>query len=173
ARRGGELSAAQIRPKLSRAAGAARRHREPHCRGAPALHQVDPGIQHARAPVPDQCDRDGLRLQTEAAILSRGRESDRQATHGRLRHQEMIFPCPPVKGGVSRRRARGLVFLLAFLVPLIAAAAEIPPLKARVTDLTGTLSAEQRSAPEQTLAEFERRKGAQLAVLMVATTQPE
>ena len=85
----------------------------------------------------------------------------------------MIFPCPPVKGGVSRRRMGAFVFLLAFLVPLIVAAADIPPLKSRVTDLTGTLSAEQRSALEQTLAEFERRKGAQLAVLMVATTQPE
>jgi len=59
------------------------------------------------------------------------------------------------------------------LVPFLLWAAEIPPLTARVTDLTGTLTAEQRSALEQTLAEFERRKGAQLAVLMVATTQPE
>jgi uncharacterized protein len=63
--------------------------------------------------------------------------------------------------------------LLVLLVPFLLGAAEIPPLKARVTDLTGTLTAEQRSALEQTLAEFERRKGAQLAVLMVPTTQPE
>lgn len=49
----------------------------------------------------------------------------------------------------------------------------MPPLKARVNDLTGTLSAEQRAALEQTLAEFEKRKGAQIAVLLVPTTRPE
>src|SRR5258708_6124926 len=66
-----------------------------------------------------------------------------------------------------------MVLFLALLVPLLAWAAEIPPLKARVTDLTGTLSAQQKSALEQSLAEFETRKGAQIAVLMVPTTQPE
>ncbi|HYT47964.1 MAG TPA: YgcG family protein [Burkholderiales bacterium] len=60
-----------------------------------------------------------------------------------------------------------------FLVAVAAAQIAVPPLKARVTDLTGTLSAQQRSALEQTLAEFERRKGAQVAVLMVPSTQPE
>lgn len=65
--------------------------------------------------------------------------------------------------------------LPALLLSLAAAAsaAEIPPLKARVTDLTGTLSAQQRDALEQTLAEFETRKGAQIAVLMLPSTQPE
>ena len=66
---------------------------------------------------------------------------------------------------------RGL--LLALLLPLAVLAADIPPLKARVTDLTGTLSAEQRDALEQTLAEFEARKGAQIAVLLVPSTEPE
>ncbi|HYL91504.1 MAG TPA: YgcG family protein [Burkholderiales bacterium] len=55
----------------------------------------------------------------------------------------------------------------------MAAAADIPPLKARVNDLTGTLNAQQSAALEQTLAEFEARKGAQIAVLLVATSQPE
>jgi uncharacterized protein len=64
-------------------------------------------------------------------------------------------------------------FLLALLLPLAALAAEIPPLKARVTDLTGTLSAQQRDALEKTLAEFEAHKGAQIAVLMLPSTQPE
>ena len=49
----------------------------------------------------------------------------------------------------------------------------VPPLSARVTDLTGTLTAEQQSALEQKLAAFEARKGSQLAVLMVPTTAPE
>jgi len=66
-----------------------------------------------------------------------------------------------------------VVLFLALLIPLLAWAAEIPPLKSRVTDLTGTLSAQQKSALEQSLAEFETRKGPQIAVLMVPTTQPE
>jgi len=49
----------------------------------------------------------------------------------------------------------------------------VPPLSARVTDLTGTLTAEQRQALETRLQEFEARKGAQIAVLLVPTTQPE
>jgi uncharacterized protein len=49
----------------------------------------------------------------------------------------------------------------------------IPPLTARVTDLTGTLSAAQRAALEQKLAAFEAAKGSQLAVLIVPTTHPE
>ncbi|MGH8243260.1 MAG: TPM domain-containing protein [Steroidobacteraceae bacterium] len=49
----------------------------------------------------------------------------------------------------------------------------IPPLEARVTDLTGTLTSAERSALEQKLAAFEARKGAQIAVLLVPTTEPE
>ena len=49
----------------------------------------------------------------------------------------------------------------------------IPKLAARVTDLTGTLTAEQQGALEQKLAAFESAKGTQLAVLIVPTTQPE
>jgi uncharacterized protein len=70
-------------------------------------------------------------------------------------------------------RGAAAFLLLAVLLPLIAWAADIPPLKARVTDLTNTLNAQQRAALEQTLAEFEARKGAQIAVLIVPTTQPE
>jgi len=49
----------------------------------------------------------------------------------------------------------------------------VPPLKSRVTDLTATLSSAQQAALEQTLAAFEARKGSQIAVLLVPTTQPE
>jgi uncharacterized protein len=49
----------------------------------------------------------------------------------------------------------------------------VPPLKQRVTDLTGTLDAQQMQALESKLAQFEKAKGAQLAVLIVSTTQPE
>jgi len=49
----------------------------------------------------------------------------------------------------------------------------IPKLSARVTDLTGTLTAEQQATLEDKLRAFEARKGAQIAVLVVATTEPE
>ena len=49
----------------------------------------------------------------------------------------------------------------------------VPPLKSRVADLTGTLTAQQQATIEQNLAAFEKRKGTQIAVLIVPTTQPE
>lgn len=49
----------------------------------------------------------------------------------------------------------------------------IPPLKAHVNDLTGTLDAGQVQALEGELAALEQRKGAQLGVLIVPTTKPE
>ena len=80
-------------------------------------------------------------------------------------------------------RARGgWLKALAWIVPALAllifpalarAEVPVPKLNARVTDLTNTLSAEQRQALETRLAEFEARKGAQIAVLLVPTTQPE
>ena len=68
--------------------------------------------------------------------------------------------------------AAGLV--LALLAPLSAALAQIalPPV-ARVTDLTGTLTVQQQGAISQTLAAFETRKGSQIAVVIVPTTEPE
>jgi uncharacterized protein len=49
----------------------------------------------------------------------------------------------------------------------------IPALQARVTDLTATLDATQRQTLETELAALEQRKGAQLAVLIVPSTEPE
>lgn len=49
----------------------------------------------------------------------------------------------------------------------------VPPLTARVTDQTATLTPAQTSALEQTLQAFEARKGSQIAVLIVPTTAPE
>ena len=68
--------------------------------------------------------------------------------------------------------------ILVFIALLISASlsmadAAIPPLKARVTDLTGTLSANEAAQLEQKLAAFETRKGSQIAVLIVSSTQPE
>jgi uncharacterized protein len=50
---------------------------------------------------------------------------------------------------------------------------EIPKLSSRVTDITGTLSPAQVQALENKLAAFEAKKGSQIAVLIVPTTQPE
>ena len=50
---------------------------------------------------------------------------------------------------------------------------EVPVLSSRVTDLTGTLSAGQTQALEAKLAAFEAKKGSQIAVLILPTTQPE
>jgi uncharacterized protein len=49
----------------------------------------------------------------------------------------------------------------------------IPNLESRVTDLTGTLSDAQKTAIGSKLAQLEDRKGSQIAVLIVPTTQPE
>jgi len=62
--------------------------------------------------------------------------------------------------------------LLLFMTALWAEIA-IPQLSQRVTDLTGTLTAEQIVALDTKLAAFEAKKGSQIAVLMLPSTQPE
>lgn len=57
--------------------------------------------------------------------------------------------------------------------PALFAQVPVPPLAARVTDLTGTLSGEVVSRIETQLKDLEARKGSQIAVLIVPTTQPE
>lgn len=49
----------------------------------------------------------------------------------------------------------------------------VPPLQARVTDLTGTLDAAARHALETKLAALEQARGSQIAVLLVPGTRPE
>ena len=49
----------------------------------------------------------------------------------------------------------------------------LPPLAAHVTDTVGLLSVDRREAIEARLVALEREKGAQVAVLLVATTRPE
>ncbi|MBN8734772.1 MAG: YgcG family protein [Xanthomonadales bacterium] len=65
-----------------------------------------------------------------------------------------------------------VVCLLAFTAMAHAEVA-VPALKARVTDLTGTLTAQQTQQLEAQLAALEQRKGAQIVVLMLPSTQPE
>ena len=71
---------------------------------------------------------------------------------------------------------RAIVLLAGLLCAAGLAAQElqpVPALEARVTDLTGTLTAAQQADLEQKLAAFEQRKGSQIALLMVQSTQPE
>jgi len=57
--------------------------------------------------------------------------------------------------------------------PVAAAEVAIPRLEARVTDRTGTLDAGNRQRLEILLEGIERDRGAQVAVLLLPTTQPE
>jgi uncharacterized protein len=64
------------------------------------------------------------------------------------------------------------------LLPALSAFAQdtpvpVPALNSPVTDLTQTLTAEQRAALESRLRAYEAQKGTQIAVLIVPTTQPE
>lgn len=63
--------------------------------------------------------------------------------------------------------------LLLLLAAAVHAEIAVPPLNARITDLTATLSAEQIHALDARLAAFEVQKGPQLAVLIVPSTAPE
>ncbi|SCY63887.1 uncharacterized protein SAMN05216420_11130 [Nitrosospira sp. Nl5] len=65
--------------------------------------------------------------------------------------------------------------LIALLLSASLSGAEVavPPLKSPITDLTGTLSQGEIAQLEQKLAAFEAKKGSQIAVLLVPTTQPE
>ena len=76
-----------------------------------------------------------------------------------------------------RRFGAGLLaaFWLA-LLSLVAAAADpvaVPRLEARVTDRTGTLDATSQQRLESRLEAVERSRGAQIAILLLPTTQPE
>ena len=77
------------------------------------------------------------------------------------------------------RRLSRLSFLVLALLLLAAGLAPLhaddaPPKLARhVTDLTGTLSAQQVDQLDTQLVALEQRKGAQLVVLMVGSTQPQ
>jgi uncharacterized protein len=72
-------------------------------------------------------------------------------------------------------RAALALLLLAGLAPAASAQGlqPLPQLSTRVTDTTGTLTAGQQAELEAKLAAFEQRKGAQVALLIVNTTQPE
>ena len=76
---------------------------------------------------------------------------------------------------MNAARASFLALLLcwAFACDFVHAAVAVPPLVGRVVDQTGTLSTNDVSSLNQTIRAFEARKGSQLAVLIVPTTDGE
>jgi uncharacterized protein len=73
---------------------------------------------------------------------------------------------------MNAARASLLALLLCWAVTAFADVA-VPPLTGRVVDQTGTLSSGDIDRLTQTLKNLELRKGSQIAVLIVPTTQPE
>jgi uncharacterized protein len=73
---------------------------------------------------------------------------------------------------MNAARAILLALLLGWIFPAFADVA-VPPLTGRVVDQTGTLSSDDIASLTQTLKDLETRKGSQIAVLIVPTTEPE
>lgn len=71
------------------------------------------------------------------------------------------------------RALLALLLCLASMPALAQQLAPIPPLDAPVVDTTGTLTAAQKQQLGQQALALQQRKGSQLQVLMVPTTQPE
>ncbi|MBL8197892.1 MAG: TPM domain-containing protein [Chromatiales bacterium] len=67
----------------------------------------------------------------------------------------------------------GLMLAVLAVQTAVAAVLPVPALSGRVVDTISLLSAPQQSALEAKLADLEARKGSQIVVLLVATTQPE
>ena len=68
----------------------------------------------------------------------------------------------------------GLAVLILLIVPARALdLVPVPPLTSRVMDQTGSLSESEKTALESRLADLETRKGSQVAVLILSSTQPE
>jgi len=74
--------------------------------------------------------------------------------------------------GIKTLATAFLAWMLCWSTVAVAEIA-IPALTGRVVDQTATLSASQIAALDQTLQAFEEKKGTQIAVLIVPTTQPE
>jgi len=73
---------------------------------------------------------------------------------------------------VNIARASLLALLICWAFVALADVA-VPPLSGRVVDQTGTLTAGDIASLTQKLRDLEERKGSQVAVLIVPTTQPE
>src|SRR5439155_18707185 len=111
----------------------------------------------------------------------RDRASARRGARGAVR------PLMPILRAMSPPRPGVVTFVIAVAMTLLATSlaigqgwetgsdglAPIPPLRARVTDLTHTLSADEQQALEAKLAAWERDTGNQMSVLIVPSTKPK
>lgn len=66
-----------------------------------------------------------------------------------------------------------LALLLGAAAPIASAQVPLPPFESLVQDLTGTLTAGQQAALDEKLTAFQVRKGTQVALLIIPTTEPE
>jgi uncharacterized protein len=80
----------------------------------------------------------------------------------------------PVLKNISGLSLVGVLFLLLVAIPAAAIDLQpIPDLRQRVTDEVQLLGEQERQMLESKLAQFEERKGSQIALLLVGSTQPE
>ena len=87
-------------------------------------------------------------------------------------------PFPLLAGLATATRRLAALLLAGWLCIAVSGAwaqnvQPVPPLTAHVMDSTGTLNAQQQAALEAKLSAFEQSRGAQIVMLMVASTQPE
>lgn len=91
--------------------------------------------------------------------------------------QTILRAHPPSSLGAAFRMLAAVTLCLLGLITPVAQAADtvlpVPALTAHVIDTTGTLNSTQRRALEDKLSNFEQQNGAQIAMLLVPTTQPE
>jgi uncharacterized protein len=80
-----------------------------------------------------------------------------------------------IRAGLAAMNAASASILALVMCWAVAAAADVavPLLSGRVVDQTGTLSSGDIASLTQTLKSLEARKGSQVAVLIVPTTEPE
>ncbi len=80
-----------------------------------------------------------------------------------------------IRAGLAAVNAARACILALGMCWAVAAAADVavPPLSGRVVDTTGTLSSGDIATLTQRLLDFQKRKGSQIAVLIVPTTAPE
>src|ERR1700744_5366771 len=91
-----------------------------------------------------------------------------------LRHLHLRLPNDLTRSLRAMNLAKAsLVALLICWAFAALADVAVPQLTGRVVDQTGTLSSSDIASLSQTLQDFEAKKGSQIAVLIVPTTDPE
>src|SRR5262249_18404806 len=122
-----------------------------------------------------------MRTTPIAVIPREGGESSTPRLFGSSTPTSGILDRPPSRATTARVLRRytafsscilAIVLFLAFAF-LASPDVAVPQLTGRVVDQTGTLSSGDIAALSQKLRDFEARKGSQVAVLIVPTTDPE